>query len=63
MTVFGYDIVGIPFAAGIPFPFIGVLLSTMIASLAMTLSSVSVITNSLRVKNLWKSRNNPIQAR
>ena len=49
---FVYNLVGVPIAAGILFPFIGVLLSPMIASAAMTFSSVSVILNALRLRNL-----------
>jgi P-type Cu+ transporter len=48
---FIYNIVGVPIAAGILFPFIGILLSPMIASAAMTFSSVSVILNALRLRN------------
>jgi Cu+-exporting ATPase len=47
---FVYNAVGIPLAAGILYPFTGLLLSPMIAALAMSLSSVSVIMNSLRLK-------------
>lgn len=47
----GYNMIGIPIAAGILYPFIGILLSPMIAALAMSLSSVSVILNSLRLKS------------
>ncbi|MDB5019005.1 MAG: copper-translocating P-type ATPase [Pedobacter sp.] len=47
----GYNILGIPIAAGVLYPFFGILLSPMIAALAMSLSSVSVIMNSLRLKN------------
>ena len=47
---FGYNTVGIPLAAGILYPVFGMLLSPMIASLAMSLSSVSVIANALRLK-------------
>ena len=49
---FIYNLIGVPIAAGILFPFIGLLLSPMIASLAMTFSSVSVILNALRLRNL-----------
>ena len=44
-----YNSVGVPIAAGILFPFFGILLSPMIAALAMSLSSVSVVTNALRL--------------
>jgi Cu+-exporting ATPase len=46
---FGYNVLGIPVAAGLLYPFTGQLLSPMIAALAMALSSVSVIVNSLRL--------------
>ena len=49
---FIYNIIGIPIAAGVLYPSFGVLLSPMIAAAAMSLSSVSVILNSLRIKNL-----------
>jgi Cu+-exporting ATPase len=48
---FLYNIIGIPVAAGVFFPFFGWLLSPMLASAAMSFSSVSVITNALRLKN------------
>ncbi len=46
---FIYNIIGIPIAAGVLYPFFGLLLSPMLAALAMSLSSVSVIVNSLRL--------------
>ncbi len=49
---FVYNILGVPIAAGILYPFFGILLSPMIASAAMTFSSVSVITNALRLRNI-----------
>ena len=49
---FGYNLLGVPIAAGLLYPFFGVLLSPMIASAAMTFSSVSVIGNALRLRSL-----------
>jgi Cu2+-exporting ATPase len=46
----GYNILGIPIAAGLLFPIFGILLSPMIAALAMSFSSVSVISNALRLR-------------
>jgi cation transport ATPase len=43
---------GVPIAAGVLYPFFGILLSPMIAAVAMSFSSVSVISNSLRLKKL-----------
>jgi Cu+-exporting ATPase len=47
---FGYNSLGVPIAAGILYPFTGLLLSPMIAAAAMSLSSVSVIGNALRLR-------------
>ena len=47
---FFYNIVGIPVAGGLLYPFFGILLSPVFAGLAMALSSVSVVSNSLRIK-------------
>ena len=49
---FIYNATGVPIAAGILYPFFGILLSPMIAGAAMAFSSVSVITNSLRLRKL-----------
>lgn len=48
---FGYNALGIPLAAGVLYPFTGTLLSPLIAALAMSLSSVSVISNALRLRS------------
>ncbi len=48
---FIYNAAGVPVAAGILYPFFGILLSPIIAAAAMSFSSVSVITNALRIKN------------
>lgn len=48
---FVYNALGVPIASGILFPFFGILLSPMIAAAAMSFSSVSVISNSLRLRN------------
>jgi Cu+-exporting ATPase len=47
---FGYNALGVPVAAGVLYPAFGLLLSPIIASLAMSLSSVSVIANALRLR-------------
>ena len=49
---FVYNAVGVPIAAGVLYPFFGILLSPMIASAAMTFSSVSVIANALRLRKV-----------
>ena len=49
---FLYNLLGVPIAAGIFYPFTGLLLSPMIASAAMTFSSVSVIANALRLRSI-----------
>ena len=50
ITAFFYNAAGVPIAAGVLYPFFGLLLSPIIAALAMSLSSVSVITNALRLR-------------
>jgi len=49
---FVYNLLGVPVAAGVLYPFFGLLLSPMIASAAMTFSSVSVISNALRLRRV-----------
>lgn len=49
---FVYNSLGVPLAAGVLFPFFGLLLSPMIAAVAMSFSSVSVISNSLRLRKI-----------
>jgi Cu+-exporting ATPase len=52
---FVYNVVGIPIAAGVLYPVFGILLNPVVASAAMALSSVSVVTNSLRLRR-WRPR-------
>ena len=56
---FLYNALGVPIAAGVLYPCFGILLSPMIASLAMTLSSVSVIVNALRLRAVKPLMNRP----
>jgi Cu+-exporting ATPase len=48
---FVYNVLGVPVAAGLLYPIFGILISPMIAAAAMSFSSVSVITNALRLRN------------
>lgn len=52
ILAFGYNVLAIPVAAGVLYPFVGLLLSPMLASAAMSLSSVSVIGNALRLRRV-----------
>ena len=47
-----YNTLGVPVAAGVLYPFFGLLLSPMIAGVAMSMSSVSVISNALRLRKV-----------
>jgi cation transport ATPase len=49
---FIYNSLGVPVGAGVLYPFFGILLSPMIAAAAMSFSSVSVIVNALRLRNV-----------
>jgi Cu+-exporting ATPase len=49
---FVYNVLGVPIAAGVLYPWLGVLLSPIVASAAMSLSSVSVIANALRLRRV-----------
>ena len=49
---FIYNVLGVPIAAGVLYPFFGILLSPMIAAAAMSFSSVSVIANALRLRRV-----------
>jgi Cu+-exporting ATPase len=51
---FFYNVIGIPVAAGVLYPFFGILLNPEFAAAAMALSSVSVVSNSLRLRRVWK---------
>jgi len=52
LFAFGYNSLGVPIAAGVLYPFFGLLLSPMIAAAAMSFSSVSVIGNALRLRRI-----------
>jgi Cu+-exporting ATPase len=57
---FVYNAVGVPVAAGVLYPVLGVVLSPMVAALAMSLSSVSVVTNALRLRRLRLGSFSPV---
>src|SRR4029079_13814766 len=50
VLAFAYNVLAVPIAAGALYPFLGILLSPMMASAAMTFSSLSVIANALRLR-------------
>jgi len=50
LFAFGYNSLGVPVAAGVLYPLFGILLSPVIAAAAMSFSSVSVVTNALRLR-------------
>jgi Cu+-exporting ATPase len=52
LFAFGYNALGVPIAAGVLYPVFGILLSPIFASAAMSLSSVSVIANALRLRRI-----------
>ena len=49
---FVYNVLGVPVAAGILYPAFGLLLSSMLAAVAMSFSSLSVVANALRIRQL-----------
>jgi Cu+-exporting ATPase len=49
---FAYNVAGVPIAAGLLYPFLGILLSPILAAAAMSLSSVSVVANALRLRSV-----------
>jgi len=58
---FVYNTLGLPIALGVLYPFLGILLSPLLAALAMSFSSVTVISNANRLKH-WKTSNSQLQS-
>jgi len=59
LFAFGYNVIGIPIAVGVLYPFVGLRLSPMIAAAAMAMSSLSVVSNSNRLRGF---RSKPVQS-
>jgi len=59
---FVYNAIGVPIAADVLYPVFGILLSPIVGALAMSLSSVSVITNALRLRTLKLQQNGAVGA-
>ena len=58
VLAFIYNVIGIPLAAGVLYPFLGILLSPIVAAAAMSFSSVSVIANAIRLRGVSLSTGN-----
>jgi Cu+-exporting ATPase len=52
LGAFIYNVLGIPIAAGVLYPFFGILLNPVVAAAAMSMSSVTVVSNALRLRHV-----------